>query len=606
MKSKRLLIFATLLLLAGALISGYIYSHYSVSPSAASPTEKAIMEFAVSNKLTTSGRYREIPTEDKTAGRIAPSQRVRLAIGWLGLPDELQNEQVGDLIVAQLSSAKNLDLVDRTSLNAVLKEQGMSLSGLTRAQGAVRIGKLLRADWFLLGSSVEVSGTNCLVVRIVDSRTGTMRDIALQPEKDHPASLAGDLANFVRDCRERASSARPQNFIAIEDFDDMSLNNHQAAFGDQLRAHLAAALRADTNVTLLERDGVDALLQEMRLDLAGLTEEQTAHPEAEIQPAIWTVYGTYQSYENQGPEVELHLGVSRTFGVNPESVLRGQPDEPLYRQAEQAVAKVVDNAPVAAFAPSRSREIREARKTEIERCAFDDFRLQHDVMGPSSYYYAEWNEKGTQAQIRHRREEGLRASQNLLLMDPTNREARLFAASFLLDPVIHRGEEARNYLEAIMDGGINDRLTACAVADLAQTYVAKDVDHARQILSAGRERFKTNAALAALLQDDLMFKEAEMNPRPQLITDDQSKEAAKQELFSQLRDGPAYPAEYVARYINSFPEAQTVGLKNYQDLLPELVVKFPDKATFAPGNGFPSVPSTCPISTWLARLSTKG
>jgi hypothetical protein len=151
------------------------------------------MEFAVSNKLTTSGRYREIPSEDKTAGRIASSQRVRLAIGWLGLPDELQNEQVGDLVVAQLSSAKNLDLVDRTSLNAVLKEQGMSLSGLTRAQGAVRIGKLLRADWFLLGSSVAVSGTNSLVVRIVDSRTGTMRGITLQPLRDNRASLAADL-----------------------------------------------------------------------------------------------------------------------------------------------------------------------------------------------------------------------------------------------------------------------------------------------------------------------------------------------------------------------------------------------------------------------------
>ena len=112
---------------------------------------------------------------------LDPSHRVRLAIGWLGLPDEARNGQVADLLTAELSRAKGLELVDRQSLGTVLRELELNLSGVTRAKDAVRVGKLLHAEWFLLGSTVPAGGSNAVIARIVDARTGVMRDVGVFP-----------------------------------------------------------------------------------------------------------------------------------------------------------------------------------------------------------------------------------------------------------------------------------------------------------------------------------------------------------------------------------------------------------------------------------------
>src|SRR5436190_5823531 len=123
------------------------------------------------------GLNNQFPLRTMTPIRL--TEKVRLAIGGLGLSDENQNHELADLVLAELSNAEGLAIVDRQSLDKVLRELAMSLSGLVRAKDAVRVGKLLHADWFLLGSAASVSGTNSLVVRIVDARTGIMRDGAV-------------------------------------------------------------------------------------------------------------------------------------------------------------------------------------------------------------------------------------------------------------------------------------------------------------------------------------------------------------------------------------------------------------------------------------------
>src|ERR1022692_1588493 len=89
---------------------------------------------------------------------------MRLAIGGLGRGDDEQNRQLEDLVLTDLTGAAGLELVERQSLEAILREQNLSVSHLVRAADAVRVGKLLKADWFLLGTGANINGTNFLVV----------------------------------------------------------------------------------------------------------------------------------------------------------------------------------------------------------------------------------------------------------------------------------------------------------------------------------------------------------------------------------------------------------------------------------------------------------
>ena len=172
-------------------------------------------------------------------------------------------------MTAQLSGAEGFELVERATLTKILNEQSLTLSSLVRAKDAVRIGKLLKVEWFLLGTETRIAGSNCLVARVVDARNGLIRNARVFTEGTSVQPLAADLAAFLRQERSDAASARTEVYLAIGAFEDLSLNNRLAGFPSQLRGYLTAAYRG-TNLTLLERESVDALLREVHLDLAGL------------------------------------------------------------------------------------------------------------------------------------------------------------------------------------------------------------------------------------------------------------------------------------------------------------------------------------------------
>ncbi len=133
----------------------------------------------------------------------------------------------------------------------------------------------------------------------------------------------------MRESRKNAASSELHTFLAIGAFEDLSSNRRQEAFPKQLRSYLTAAYRG-SGVTLLEREAVDTLLQEVHLDMAGLTEGSETNAPQPMQSAYWLVDGAYQSYETTNFQVELVLKVWRIFGQHEQIVIRGQPDEALF------------------------------------------------------------------------------------------------------------------------------------------------------------------------------------------------------------------------------------------------------------------------------------
>src|SRR6185312_5906877 len=150
------------------ILSACVYAvyRYLQPPERSEYTKKDLVE-----GLTRAGRVAAAPPPSVYIP-IDIKRPVRLAIGSLGFNRDSENESVQDLVLAQLTGASGLELVERQSLERVLGELSLSMSGLVRARDALRAGKLLKADWFLLGSPVKVSGTNSVVLRLVDARTG--------------------------------------------------------------------------------------------------------------------------------------------------------------------------------------------------------------------------------------------------------------------------------------------------------------------------------------------------------------------------------------------------------------------------------------------------
>jgi curli biogenesis system outer membrane secretion channel CsgG len=88
---------------------------------------------------------------------------------------------LADLFSAELSRLKNVTILERSKISAVLKEQALQQSGVTDPGSAAELGKLVGADAVVTGvvtdyvywSSLTGSGTTVsFSIKMVDVRTG--------------------------------------------------------------------------------------------------------------------------------------------------------------------------------------------------------------------------------------------------------------------------------------------------------------------------------------------------------------------------------------------------------------------------------------------------
>jgi hypothetical protein len=560
---------------AGFAIMAVVLNHrFDSFMTAPGPTEKELVEAGKKRALTDAPSQIEVAPLDLT-------RPVRLATGSFGFADDDQNRRMGDLVLAELTDVQGLILVERQSLDAGLREMGLGLSGLVRARDAVRVGKLLKADWFLLGTEAKIDGTNSIVVRLVDARTGIFQYAGAFAADKPPPQLAADIAGFVRQSRQSAATQKPGVFLAIGAFEDLSVNNRQAGFPTQLRGYLTAAYQGG-KVTLLEREFADTLLQEVRLDLAGLTEESGITPPP-MQSAFWLVDGYYQSYETTNFQVELTLSVQRIFGTAKHVTLRGEPGEPVSRQIKSAIDTVM-NQNAGGVIPSRVSEARAQMKTGRELMGMNSAygRVMLEVVDNSR----EMDE--TQAAKQKRNvEEAMRAFETVLLLEPTNREAKMYLASCLQDSTINRLDDARNYYREIIEDPVQDQRSEQAQKALIFSFIDwADRTHpevkARWFETAGQQL--TNSPAGDFYRKQAEIAEAEAT----LAAGGTSKaeELAKEKLFKDIQDfknifdgkgGDGRSAEMgMNSFVRVFGTNSAAAAQRLVELLPEMKKRAPE------------------------------
>ena len=299
----------------------------------------------------------------------------RLAIGTLGVAPESRDAALTALLATELSSAPGIEMVERRELDAVLKEASLPLAGLVRAKDAVRFGSLLRADQFLLGTSLLVSGTNRYVIRLVDAKTGVILAVKIVPDSTNLPALAKQISEFIRG-QSKGGSGQQQDYVALGVIQNLGVNNRFPDFPAQMRSSVAANLSG--KVTVLERDVISFLANEVRLDIAGLTDTKPSQTPP-IQFAFWIVDGFYQSYEVAEPEVQLKLRVERVQGGQQSFMLQAKPDEQLFKKMSETILKALRQ-------PERvSAQVPPSRRGEIEALEARGKQLiDYELHGPMS------------------------------------------------------------------------------------------------------------------------------------------------------------------------------------------------------------------------------
>lgn len=509
-----------------------------------------------------------------------PSHPVRLAIGSLGLEGDSQNGELADLILNDLKGAQGFELIDRQSVERVLQEQQLSLSGLVRAKDAIRVGRLLRADWFLFATTAVANGTNAAVTRLVDARTGVLLNVAVLPYSGGKLPLARSLADFVRESRSNMSHPKRQVYLALGALEDLSLNNRQAHFPNQLRGYLMAACQ-NTNITVLEREYVEALLQEMRLDMAGLTADSDAGAKP-MQSAYWLISGAYQSYENNGFEVELFLDINQIMGRHTSEVtFRGKPGDVLFSEVFRAVVSTINQ---------HTNPVVFSRRTEAaNQLMIGKDLLQAGRSMPGNDFHmgliftenADKQLSEAQKMLRrHNLKEAITAFQAVLILDPTNRDAKLCWADALRNPTIGQLEQSRDLYREVLEESMDDQWAKDAEFELFQSFDGEgpwDIWpwYASAAARAGSPKAREYFQQKADSERDYA-RHFEEQPAAVTVTA-AALELVKSNVLKNLLDPHYAPSAAMYSLTESFGTNKAAAADASMSILPELEAKFPNR-----------------------------
>ncbi len=557
MKFRRVLLIGLLIASIGVLIGVRIYTSRLPSRIGTFSDE----EFIAARRLA--GDSNEPAPTMIVQTPIDYSKRVRVSIGSLGLRGD-EDQKVAALTLANLSAARGVELIEREELEKALQEIHMLMDGFVRAKDTLQVGQILHADWFVLGSWYDFNGTNSVVIRIVDAHTGVLRAARFLDGDSSPAQMAAELAEIVQNARSLATTTNPPVFVGLSGFDNVGVNDRLADFPQQLRAGLTAEYR-DSHITLVERERVGFLLHEMALDASGFADSSNSAPFVP-QPAFWIVGGSYQSYETTQRTVELRVEIDQVFGTLREKSFR----VPTGAEAVAAVKSYVDQTIAA-----RSPAVHYSRVTEASWYLDVGKRIAGLTPGSrSSIFNTTYSQQPTPMEARNIRE-AMSAFQSAVLLEPTNRPARLYLAQCLKMHSIGKYEEAREMLKSIIDEGVRDQWKIPAEMQMQFRYEISTENMVRWLDEAAAKA--TNAVAADF------YKSASERTRSWAARGEMSADTGKSQkeiLFERLKqpgDFDSYRYFYgleggkkrqaMDELISSLPEIKSTFSNQYFNVL---------------------------------------
>ena len=402
--------------------------------------------------------------------------KIRIAVGGFvpasgSTEAQKQSEIVADLLTVRLSTVEKFETVERQEINAVTRELALGLAQVSKPEDTIRIGALLRTDWLLLSSWLKLDGTNTLVARVVDARTGIIRDLCLLPATDaKPDQLADSIAEFVINSASRAAAKEQRIFLGLGGVENIGVNNLHSDFWKNFRAELEPKFRG-TRFATVERTMVDSLLTELRLNLGGFT--TTPQSAASAQPAFLLVDGVYQSIHEEESKINLVLRVQEIGGSHKLYSLKETPGQALNAKIIAILEQALQDLRTQKSDPARGAEALVQLKLGKERARILDLDSAESNLGG----FSSWSQDPEE---RDRRMKNITSAMDsfkaALLLDPDNAEAKICLAVCLMDRSIGKTDAGRGYFGEVIASSTNAATVMIARRRLASSYLHGDTD----------------------------------------------------------------------------------------------------------------------------------
>jgi len=265
---------------------------------------------------------------------------------------------------------KGLSLVERGELDRVLQEQGLSAGGLAAPEALVKLGRLIRADGFLLLSLEEAGPAegNPAGQEAAQAKAGAQAEKLLRvrvTETAHAVRLLDWLAGWNAEKAEEVAEQVAAKVLEVAPKLKLPAGQvlpvgivdvHRVQLGEEYQwacrtfaTMLAARLSKEPRIVVLEREDLKRMLEEKLL---------TQGKEAEFWRSGVLIEGYMQRNGKEG--VDLKLQVKRPSGQELRVPVIRVDMNKLPEAVEKSVAAVVQratNAPVAAaWEPAKEAE----------------------------------------------------------------------------------------------------------------------------------------------------------------------------------------------------------------------------------------------------------
>lgn len=259
------------------------------------------------------------------------------------------------LLEARLSQNENIRLLERARIDEILKEQQLSVAGLFERETAVKVGKLLRADAFVLLSvesrrKKDVEEAKLLRVRLAETAHGirlfdsfeqldetNLEDVVQRLLKKIEAGIAKLLLPI--------GQAIP---VGIVDIHRVQLGERHKLLERVLPVLLSIRLNLEPEIMMLEREDLKILLDEKRL---------TDGKDAEFWSSA-VLIGGYLQQKDGNLEMTLHLRQAEGshIAVLNVPIEPNEPSSAIERAGTGIINQLQDSPPVAQWNPAKEAE----------------------------------------------------------------------------------------------------------------------------------------------------------------------------------------------------------------------------------------------------------
>lgn len=269
---------------------------------------------------------------------------------------DLHKSPLVSLLEVELSRIEGVKLLERAEIEKILAEHQLSVAGLLDRSSAIKLGRLLRADAFLLLSAEDSKNRRTdrdglLRTRLVETAHGLRLWDGFEPlDAAKFTEIARRVTDEVRAAAEKLTLPAGHVIpVGIVDVHRVQLGESHRLLARAMPGLLSARLSKEPKIIMLERENLNILRQETLL-----TEGEDAD--------FWNSAVLIEGYiePDDGKQLRMNLRIKRASGdkiaVFTVSIEPDEPSVAVDNVAAKMIRKLLDAPPAISWEPVREAE----------------------------------------------------------------------------------------------------------------------------------------------------------------------------------------------------------------------------------------------------------